>query len=271
MKSYIKLCTIVALLVSATIFSGTARAQNQNLAVRIVGGVATDVANVPFIVSLRKNGRHYCGGTLVSSRWVLTAAHCVDGMTPDEIVAGSSQLSSSSARSFKISQVIPHPQFSQNVEMSTDVALIKLASSASFPIAWLNRTAPRFLKVSTFTVAGWGLTNENAFGVSESLQSVQVPLVSQAACEKQLQDASPSAQPYLDNSMFCAGFAKGGKDSCQGDSGGPLYYKDAISGKYMITGVVSWGFGCARPNQSGIYADVSNIYRWVLDTMYAKK
>lgn len=270
MKSYARLLTVVACLLGTTVSASQGRTEAQKLSTRIVGGVTTTVADVPFIVSLRKGGQHYCGGSIVSSRWILTAAHCVADFDPDEIVAGSSRLAiDGTSQRFAVEKVISHPNFSKTVDMSSDFALIKIKSKTTLPMAWLNRTSPRFIKQSDFTVAGWGLTSESANDVSELLQSVKVPFVSQATCEKQLQTLSPSKNNHLDNTMFCAGVPQGGKDSCQGDSGGPIFYKDSASGKYMLAGVVSWGFGCARPGQSGIYGDVSSAYKWILNTMYS--
>lgn len=264
MKSYAGLLFIVACL-----FSNTGNTNELPISMRIVGGIDTKAADAPFIVSLRKDGQHYCGGSLVSSRWVLTAAHCIEAVVPDEIVAGTNKLEvDSSAKRFAVEAVYVHPNYDRNTPMSSDFALIKLKSKSSLPIAWLNKTSPRWLKTKEFTTAGWGSTFEGDADSPSILQSVKLPLVSQSTCEKQLQQASPSSTPHLDSTMFCAGIPQGGKDSCQGDSGGPMFFKDTASGKFVLAGVVSWGFGCARANLSGIYSDVSSSYKWILNTMY---
>ena len=66
--------------------------------------------------------------------------------------------------------------------------------------------------------------------------------------------------PILD-SMICAGLPEGGKDSCQGDSGGPFVCGEDVSG------IVSWGVGCARPGYPGVYTQTSYFVDWIMETM----
>lgn len=88
---------------------------------------------------------------------------------------------------------------------------------------------------------------------------VDVPIVSRATCQQ--------AYWYdtIDESMICAGYAQGGKDSCSGDSGGPLVCK--YFDWYFLEGVVSWGEGCARPGKYGVYANVRNLFDWIDNVM----
>jgi secreted trypsin-like serine protease len=78
-----------------------------------------------------------------------------------------------------------------------------------------------------------------------------VPLVSMANCN----DAN-SYSGAITAVMVCAGPDKGGKDTCQGDSGGPL---TGGANNTVLTGITSWGRGCARPNLFGVYTKVSNV------------
>ena len=84
---------------------------------------------------------------------------------------------------------------------------------------------------------------------------VSLPIVSQSTC----QQAYPWAT--IDDSMICAGYANGGKDSCSGDSGGPMVCQ--ANGKYFLEGVVSWGYGCARRGKYGVYGDVRYFRQWI--------
>ena len=99
-------------------------------------------------------------------------------------------------------------------------------------------------------VSGWGTTSEGG-STPSTLRKVTVPVISDDKCR----DAYGRNDIF--DSNLCAGFDAGGKDSCQGDSGGPLY----CSG--YQAGVVSWGYGCARPNYPGVYTEVSYFINWI--------
>ncbi|MGC8728298.1 MAG: serine protease [Elusimicrobiales bacterium] len=222
---------------------------------KIVGGVTTTNSEFPFIVSLQHSYYgHFCGGSLIAKDWVLTAAHCVDGITPSYIVTGISKLTDTVGQRFTPVKIIKHPSWNSQT-MDYDYALIKLSGQSSAPIIELNTLE---LNAGTnLTVAGWGLTKENG-DISNTLQKVTLPLVSKTTCLK----AYPNA---ITDRMICAGYATGGKDSCQGDSGGPLVYK--TSSKAYLVGVVSWGEGCAREGKYGIYSKVSAVKNWIENTV----
>ena len=95
---------------------------------------------------------------------------------------------------------------------------------------------------------GWGATEAGPPPID--LQEVQVPLVSEANCN----DAN-SYNGDVTDTMLCAGIDEGGKDTCQGDSGGPL---TRGPGNTVLTGITSWGIGCADANFFGVYTRVSN-------------
>lgn len=234
---------------------------------RIVGGVNAQSTDAPFIVSLRNGGQHFCGGTLIGKSWVLTASHCIAGYKAEEVVIGATKVSGNDAvETFKVEKIIGHPDFGKPLEMANDFALIKFKGVSSVTPALLNDVEPSLLNLPSFTVAGWGNTSEFSYYGSSLLQIVDVPFVDQKVCEKQLQDYEPNEDGYLDETMFCAGYEEGKKDACQGDSGGPLYYKNN-SNDFVVAGVVSWGIGCARKDQSGIYSDVSSVTKWINATI----
>ena len=105
------------------------------------------------------------------------------------------------------------------------------------------------------TVAGWGTTTEGGQPSDVPLR-VRVPIVTNAQCNDAYGTGSIAA------GMVCAGFPDGQRDSCQGDSGGPLFGVDS-NGQYVLVGVVSWGFGCARPGYPGVYTRVSAYKIWI--------
>ena len=108
-----------------------------------------------------------------------------------------------------------------------------------------------------FLLSGFGTTSSGGSSPSVLMQ-VSVPIVSQKKCKETYGSS-------LHDSMVCAGLDKGGKDSCQGDSGGPMVC--AYNGKYFLEGVVSWGRGCAKPKNYGVYARLNVLIKWVRETM----
>lgn len=82
---------------------------------------------------------------------------------------------------------------------------------------------------------------------------MEVPVVSDTDCR-----VSYGVTDIADH-MICAGLPEGGKDACQGDSGGPLF---ANGTQY---GIVSWGYGCARPDYPGVYTEVAYFVDWIYD------
>lgn len=103
------------------------------------------------------------------------------------------------------------------------------------------------------TVTGFGALSESG-PQSEKLMKANVPLIDSNDC---LNRYGYQITPR----MICAGYAQGGIDSCQGDSGGPLVCSER--GKFYLTGVVSYGQGCARPGKPGVYADVKALLPWI--------
>eukprot|EP00058_Branchiostoma_floridae_P004012 XP_002589500.1 hypothetical protein BRAFLDRAFT_88359 [Branchiostoma floridae] len=217
---------------------------------RIIGGFEATPGSVPWQVSLQRSGSHFCGGTLLNSQWVLSAAHClVSGMT---VVAGEHDLSRNDGheQSRGVERIIPHPNYNDNT-LDNDIMLIKLSSPVTIS-SWVSPASLPDSMVSAGTnviVTGWGNTGSN---YPDKLQKVRVPVISRATCN----GANAYAGAVTTN-MFCAGYMDGGKDSCQGDSGGP------VTRSGTVYGVVSWGYGCAQPNYPGVYTKVKKYTSWI--------
>ncbi|KAJ4349119.1 hypothetical protein N0V95_004861 [Ascochyta clinopodiicola] len=226
----------------------------------IVGGVPAVAGDFPFIVSLQKNGAHFCGGSLLDSTTVLTAAHCADGQTTSGLTvrAGSLNRNSGGVTS-QVSSLNVHPSFDPDV-LSNDVAVLKLRTaiptSSTIKYATLAAAGSDPAANTVARVAGWGTTSSSGSS-SVTLRKVDVPIVSRATCKANyLKDTPPKD---VDNTMICAGLTAGGKDSCQGDSGGPIV--NANTG--VLIGAVSWGTGCALAGFPGVYAHIGALRSFI--------
>lgn len=236
---------------------------------QIVGGHIAKPGRWPFQVALLsavvKNNAdaQYCGGSLIDSRHVLTAAHCVDFLKRPsqlQILTGTQSLASGGTRQ-NVAAYKFHPKWNTKTT-DYDIAVVTLAKPVTgiVPAAMIAQSQEaRFAAPGTLVyVTGWG--NLKARGRGEyptELYEVQIPLVSRAVC-----NAPKSYDGYVTARMICAGLNTGGEDSCDGDSGGPLVVADS-TGKYRLqAGIVSWGNGCAQRNFYGVYSRLAVLSSW---------
>jgi len=235
---------------------------------RIVGGVATEENEYPWQIGLASGfGRTpYCGGSIISSKTILTAAHCTRGKNPSSIyvVVGEHDLTQSDGEKYvRVCAKNEHPSYSSST-VDYDFATLTLCED----LTWAKDIAPVCLPSDAgqgtkyegvaSVVSGWGTLSTNGARPA-LLQEVTVNSLTNAAC-----CASPYTAyrcSYITDRMICA--ASSGKDSCQGDSGGPMVTMDGAG--YSLTGIVSWGFGCAQANAPGVYARVTNQLDWIND------
>ena len=229
---------------------------------RIIGGEPTDFGEYPFMVALLFEPtegtdfqKQYCGGSLIASRWVLTAAHCVDFLeSPEEVVVavGRTNLDSTEGVRIAVRDFYIHPDYDPNI-ISPDVALLELARPVRGiePIQLASVGDDTFEAAGTLlTVIGWGNTSTTGqASFPDALREVVVPVVSDAECDFQYQGF------ITVETQLCAG-AKG-VDSCGGDSGGPLFATTS-SGDVIQIGIVSYGFFCAKQHHAGVYTEVNS-------------
>lgn len=223
----------------------------------IVGGSQAAAGQFPYQVSVQTSS-HRCGGSIIDKDHVLTAAHCVDGLSAERlrIRAGSNQ-HASGGKLVKVANVTQHSEFDAKA-IKNDIAVLKLASSLDFGSAIsavdLPSSADEMPQVGTeCSVTGWGSTSAGG-SMSSNLLVTYVNIVDHEKCQAEYADAQE-----VDDSMICAGVEFGGKDACQGDSGGPLV--DTSSKKQV--GVVSWGSGCGNGYQQGVYAGTAAYLDWI--------
>uniref|UniRef100_A0A182WRF7 trypsin n=1 Tax=Anopheles quadriannulatus TaxID=34691 RepID=A0A182WRF7_ANOQN len=230
---------------------------------RIVGGVAVDIRDYPYQVSLRR-GRHFCGGSIIDSQWILTAAHCTRTINARNlwIHVGSSHVNDG-GESVRVRRILHHPK--QNSSSDYDFSLLHLdqplnlsESVQPIPLRKPSASEPtgELSDGTLCKVSGWGNTH-NPDESALVLRAATVPLTNHQRCSEVYEGIGSVTE-----SMICAGYDEGGKDSCQGDSGGPLVCDG------QLTGVVSWGKGCAEPGYPGVYAKVSTAYEWIEQTVH---
>lgn len=218
--------------------------------IRIVGGHETTINEFPYLVNLRRNGKFSCGGSLLTERCVLTAAHCVY-MVPVKdlsIYAGASRLNGAEFHVRLVENSYISNRYSPyNLDM--DVAILKLREplllDTTIQVIGLSARSPK--PQETVSIVGWGVTSEGSSEPSEQLRTADIPVLSKEDCLRAYR-----GQAQITSSMFCA-TVPGTMDSCSGDSGGPVICQG------HICGIVSWGFGCARVEYPGVYTNIANF------------
>uniref|UniRef100_H2ZQN9 Peptidase S1 domain-containing protein n=1 Tax=Ciona savignyi TaxID=51511 RepID=H2ZQN9_CIOSA len=223
---------------------------------KIIGGQIVSPGSVPYIVNLKRFGSLMCGGSILSSNYAMSAAHCNTAAASLTVTAGDFDLSSNDGteQASSVRRTIPHPQYNSNT-MEHDIMLLELSVTIreGTSVTYANLpTANVDPRVGTnCRVSGWGNTAIVGSNYPNKLYQVQVPVISNADC-----NAAYGGDIY--DGMMCLGLlGTGGKDSCQGDSGGPVECNGAIHG------VVSWGIGCAYPDYPGVYTRVSHYISFI--------
>jgi secreted trypsin-like serine protease len=238
---------LVGALVAAGAIAGPSIARAGEMKADVVGGTRAAQGEFPFIVRLSMG----CDGSMYTKQIVLTAAHCVNrtgANTSIGVTGGVVDLQSPSALKTTSTYVYRGTGYPSS---NADWALIKLAKPLDLPT--IPAAADASLNSGTFTIMGWGANRENG-AQQRYLLKAQAPFITDAAC-----GAAYKNEDFEASKMICAGdLQRGGVDTCQGDSGGPMVNRDA-AGQWIQVGIVSWGVGCARPKNPGVYTEVSTF------------
>lgn len=225
----------------------------------IVNGRSARIQQVPWTVSLQDSEGHFCGGSLIAPDLILTAAHCLEGYTADDVTVLAGATHSDRARGQRRDAVTLTSHRRYNRNPAFDIALIEvnrpfrenrrvqvidLASGADVAAA------------ANAIVSGWGDLSETNDTPVTRIRSAVVPLVDDATCQAAMQAEGDFIRMGTE---LCAGGT--GTDSCYGDSGGPLVITGR-DGSKKLAGVVSWGIECGGATP-GVYAEVPVFARWI--------
>lgn len=236
---------------------------------KIIGGQPAPVGAYPWQVSLGVSwiadpySAHFCGGSVLSERWIITAAHCAVRLTPAKvtITAGTNRLVASATRR-NVKLIIVHKNYNDET-LDNDVAMMELLDPLPTgvlitPIPLLTSAAENSVLIedAPLSVTGWGATQEGGLPVRDLRFIDDLPFVTSSVCNRPV-----AYDGQITENMICAGKRAGGGDSCQGDSGGPLAAQTKTSPQ--LAGIVSWGEGCGRPEKVGVYTRVSRYVEWV--------
>ena len=218
------------------------------------------------------NSGGLCSGTIIDDRWILTAAHCCEDMAEFQLFFGDHVRDTwgetGGTEQFMIADtVIIHPDRDPDAS-NFDACLLRtpepigVGVKSGVAAACLPTAGPQH--GDACWVAGWGTTETGS--ISSELKSVGVNIFSDEYCLEH-----HAFQNFgFASDEFCAGLpdsddadnlSDDGKDACQGDSGGPLVCDN--NGTLTLTGIVSWGFGCAEAGKPGMYGDVFEYNDWI--------
>ncbi|EHB18413.1 Serine protease DESC4 [Heterocephalus glaber] len=227
---------------------------------RVAHGQIANKAAWPWQASLQMDGMHFCGASLISADWLLTAAHCFDThKNPKLWMASFGTTLRSPLMRRKVLSIIVHENYAAH-KHEDDIAVVKLSTPVLFSENVHRVCLPgatfEVLPESKVFVTGWGGLKANG-PFPNTLRQVEVEVISSDVCNRVYVYGGA-----VSSGMICAGFLTGERDACEGDSGGPLVIVQDQNIWYLI-GIVSWGIGCGKENKPGLYTKVTHYRDWI--------
>ncbi|XP_054978267.1 vitamin K-dependent protein C isoform X2 [Sorex araneus] len=233
---------------------------------RLVMGKLTSWGDSPWqVILLDSKKKLACGAVLIHTFWVLTAAHCMEDSKKLTVRLGEYDLrrKDKSEVDISIQEILIHPNYSRRTT-DNDIALLRLARPAPLsptilPICLPDRNLSEreLTQVGQETVVtGWGYRSETKRNRTFVLNYIKIPVVPRNECIQVMHNE-------VSENMLCAGILGDPRDACEGDSGGPMVVQ--FRGTWFLVGLVSWGEGCGRLHNYGVYTKVSRYLDWIHD------
>jgi len=245
---------------------GKTGVKSKNGNIKVVNGITVNYQKYPFFGVLWIDGSPSCGSALIkkgTQSIVITAAHCVDTVTPSQLQVGFYQPNRTTKKYiYDVTKIQIHPGWNPATE-ENDIALLTIAGNPPSEVPVLAIPSKDLGK--TFIIPG---TKTKIIGYGDTTQGGQQSFLLQCGCSPIVSKNNP--QVLYDPSRIKNGMILAGKnfgtpatnvDSCQGDSGGPLLY--VYNGTTYLVGIVSWGNGCALYGYPGVYTDVNYYREWI--------
>uniref|UniRef100_A0A2K6V017 Tissue-type plasminogen activator n=1 Tax=Saimiri boliviensis boliviensis TaxID=39432 RepID=A0A2K6V017_SAIBB len=251
---------------------------------RIKGGLFADIASHPWQAAIfakyrRSPGERFlCGGILISSCWILSAAHCFQERFPPHhltVILGRTYrvVPGEEEQKFEVEKYIVHKEFDDDT-YDNDIALLRLKSDSSHCAQESNVVRTVCLPAADLQLPDWTECELSGYGKHEATSPFYSERLKEA--HVRLYPASRCTSQHLFNrtvtsNMLCAGDTRSGgpqanlHDACQGDSGGPLVCSK--DGRMTLVGIISWGLGCGKKDVPGVYTKVTNYLDWIKDNM----
>uniref|UniRef100_A0A914WSW7 Uncharacterized protein n=1 Tax=Plectus sambesii TaxID=2011161 RepID=A0A914WSW7_9BILA len=238
----------------------------------IVNGSPAVPGSWPWMISIAKDGEQFCGGSLISPQWVVSAGHCLQGWPKDpsqfRVKTGFYHAGSHDSTETDIApaEIWIHPKWDGALN-GYDISLIRLSRPVPFPFnTWTNTIClPRPWEVvpdgQQCVTMGYGDTEGT--GSQQVLNQLVVPVVAMSVCND-----SQHYNGRLHDSQMCAGFEAGGAGPCGGDSGGSLACR-RWDNRFAVQGMVSWGGGdgCAAPHFPTVFVRIAALLDFISDRM----